>query len=227
MDTAIGTGLSGTITLNTDGSFVYVPAMLFIGQDVGTYTVCDPGSSCSTATLTITVSAAPPTTDELYLSSTSLTGSTFGFDAAPAAVQNPEPDVDNDTKPGWTLRKDDQPLVWVHPVSVNTNLSGPVTLDLLSTRKNFESDKRISLAATLLICDAGGANCSTLLQRSWTFDPWNVAGANTWTERQLTLGSLSTSVSAGRELRLVVDVTDDTLWIATSGGRPSSLLLSL
>ncbi len=217
---------TGTITLASNGAFLYIPAPLFTGQDVRTYTACDPGNSCSTATITITVSAAPPATDELYLSSTPLAGSTFGFDTAPAAVQNPEPDVDSDSKPGWTLKKDDQPLVWVHPVSVNTNLSGPVTLDLFSTRKNFESDKRISLAATLLVCDAGGANCSTLLQRSWTFDPWNVGGANTWTERQLVLGSLSTTIASGREIRLIVDVTHDTLWIALSGDRPSSLLLS-
>ncbi len=205
---------------------LYIPAPFFTGQDVRTYTVCDPGNSCSTATLTITVSAAPSTTDELYLSSTPLGGSTYGFDTAPAAVQNPEPDVDSDTKPGLTLKKDDPPLVWVHPVPVNTTLSGPVTLDLFSTRHDFENNKRISLAATLLVCDAGGLNCSTLLQRSWTFDPWNVGGASTWTERQLGLGSLSTSVIAGRELRLVIDVTHDTLWIAMSGSRPSSLVLS-
>ncbi len=48
---------NGTLALNANGSFVYVPKPDFNGSDVFTYRVCDPGSACDTGTVTITVTA--------------------------------------------------------------------------------------------------------------------------------------------------------------------------
>tara|TARA_R110000796_G_scaffold250788_2_gene380546 strand:+ start:38196 stop:39560 length:1365 start_codon:yes stop_codon:yes gene_type:complete len=54
-------GSSGTITINTNGSIAYTPALDFIGDDSFTYTICDddiPNSTCSTATITISILSA-------------------------------------------------------------------------------------------------------------------------------------------------------------------------
>ena len=47
----------GTLTLNEDGSFIYVPEVGYTGEDSFTYTVCDDGSpsACTTGTATLTV----------------------------------------------------------------------------------------------------------------------------------------------------------------------------
>jgi len=52
------TNTTGTVTLNNDGSIIYTPVIGFVGEDSFTYTICDddmPLSTCSTATVTITV----------------------------------------------------------------------------------------------------------------------------------------------------------------------------
>ena len=48
---------NGTLTLNTDGSFSYVPNANFVGSDSFTYKANDGTASSNTATVTITVSA--------------------------------------------------------------------------------------------------------------------------------------------------------------------------
>lgn len=46
---------NGTLVFNADGTFTYTPNAGFIGTDVFTYTACDPGSLCTTGTVTINV----------------------------------------------------------------------------------------------------------------------------------------------------------------------------
>ena len=52
----------GTVSVNPDGSFVYTPAMGYVGADSFTYTISNGngmfGTGSSTATVTITVNAA-------------------------------------------------------------------------------------------------------------------------------------------------------------------------
>ncbi len=47
----------GTLTINEDGSFIYVPEVGYTGEDSFTYSVCDDGSpsACTTGTATLTV----------------------------------------------------------------------------------------------------------------------------------------------------------------------------
>ena len=52
---------SGTLTLNSDGSFSYTPDAGFTGTDAFTYTATDGVSESTPATATITVTAAPVT----------------------------------------------------------------------------------------------------------------------------------------------------------------------
>ncbi len=51
---------NGTVTLIGD-SFVYTPETGFSGTDTFTYTICDQNAACSTATVTIVVSAQADT----------------------------------------------------------------------------------------------------------------------------------------------------------------------
>lgn len=52
------TATDGTVVLNSDGSFTYVPNPNFHGTDSFTYTVCDGNGGIATATVTITVEAS-------------------------------------------------------------------------------------------------------------------------------------------------------------------------
>ncbi|MCC1485691.1 Ig-like domain-containing protein, partial [Winogradskyella immobilis] len=63
------TGTVGTVTDNGDGTFDYVPAPGFSGEDTFTYTICDddtPTATCDTATVTVTVTdeGAPDAIDD-------------------------------------------------------------------------------------------------------------------------------------------------------------------
>ncbi len=56
--TLINNVTNGTLTLNADGTYTYIPAPNFVGEDSFTYEVCDdatPTPACATATVFITV----------------------------------------------------------------------------------------------------------------------------------------------------------------------------
>jgi hypothetical protein len=186
----------------------------------------------TTTTIAPTTTAAPTTlppppgnAQTLYMTASG--GSTFALAASAPAIVNPEPDADNDGKPGLTIAKDaHNGVAWVTQLTSDTHLNGPVIIDLFSTVRNFSSDQG-RLAATVVVCDASGNNCAGLVQGQWTFKPWDVGGAGTWTERQLTVGTVDTIVRAGSQLRLVLTASDRDLWIAISGARPSSLRLPI
>ena len=61
---------NGTVTVNTTGTFTYVPNANFNGTDTFTYTLCDIDNDCSTATATITITAvndAPTAVNDAYV----------------------------------------------------------------------------------------------------------------------------------------------------------------
>ena len=51
----------GALTLNPDGSFIYVPAAGYFGPDTFTYRDSDGAATSNTATVSLTVAATPPT----------------------------------------------------------------------------------------------------------------------------------------------------------------------
>ncbi len=65
----LATGPShGTLTLNTNGSFTYVPTSGYSGTDSFTYAASD-GTASSSATVAITINQAPPQTDTVTITS--------------------------------------------------------------------------------------------------------------------------------------------------------------
>ena len=184
-------------------------------------------AAVTTTTAPVTTTTAPPApanTQTLFMTGA---GGAYSLTATSPPAANPEPDADNDGKPGLTIAKDGHGgVAWASQVTAETHLNGPVTADLFSAIRNFSSDQA-TLAAQVLVCDAAGSNCASLIEGQWTFKPWNVGAASTWTERQLTIGTVDTVVPAGSQLRLVLTASDRDLWIAISGDRPSSLRLTI
>jgi gliding motility-associated-like protein len=77
---------NGTLTLNSDGTFTYVPNVDFIGTDTFTYIACDPSLACDVAEVTISVqpeNTAPNAEDDDYvlLEDASLTDDVSGNDS--------------------------------------------------------------------------------------------------------------------------------------------------
>lgn len=238
-DTTLGGATTTTTATDTPGVLETVPtvptATTAAPPTTRPPTTPPPTTERTTATtIAATTTTAPPTTtvppgpaDTQRLFMTAIGGSQYSFSASSPPAVDPEPDADNDGKPGVTIAKDSHDgVVWTNQFTSNIHLDGPVTVDLFSTIRNFSSD-RGTLVAKLLVCDATGTNCTTLLQRQWTFKPWNVGDVATWTERRLALGTIDRIVPAGSQLRLVLTATDRDLWIAISGDRPSSLQLTI
>ena len=83
----------GTLTYNSDGSFVYTPSTSYHGDDSFTYTVDDGYGASAEATVTIEVNAVPAVVDDTY--SVDEDG-TLTKDAT-AGVLNNDSDADSDT----------------------------------------------------------------------------------------------------------------------------------
>jgi len=84
----------GTVTLNSDGSFLYVPAANYNGSDSFTYKANDGTSASNVATVTITIAAVPDppvAVDDSYTTNEDTTLVLFG----PAVLGN-DSDVDGD-----------------------------------------------------------------------------------------------------------------------------------
>jgi VCBS repeat-containing protein len=85
----------GAVTLNSDGSFTYTPTLGFAGADAFTYVASDGAASGPSTTVTVTVTARPPTsTADTYADRA---GQTLAVNSAGGVLAN---DVDNN---GLTL----------------------------------------------------------------------------------------------------------------------------
>jgi VCBS repeat-containing protein len=80
----------GAVTLNSDGSFTYTPTLGFAGADAFTYVASDGAASGPSTTVTVTVTARPPTsTADTYADRA---GQTLAVNSAGGVLAN---DVDN------------------------------------------------------------------------------------------------------------------------------------
>ena len=189
-------------------------------------TVATTVAATTTTAPATTTTTAPPTqgnTESLFMTANG--GGPYLLTSSSPPAANPEPDADNDGKPGLTVAKDGhRGVTWVSQVVADTHLNGAVVIDLFSTTKDFSSEQA-TLAAQVLVCDATGNNCASVIQGQWSFKPWDIG--RTWTERQLSIGTIDTVVPSGSQLRLVLTASDRDLWVAISGDRPSSLRLTI
>ncbi|HJU49050.1 MAG TPA: Ig-like domain-containing protein [Gaiellaceae bacterium] len=224
---------NGSLSLSTDGSFTYTPNVGFSGTDTFTYKVTD-GALVDVGTVTITVSATP------VLSSTFFFTPTGGPDiwdlsASPPPAATPVPDYEGDGNPGLTVEKSDGKLTvllglnrrreWVYPVTTPLVLNGPVSVELWSVLADFEINHDAHPHIYLFDCAAGGSGCVQLAANDIHVNDWNTSP--TWMQHVFTVGSVSRTIVAGRELRLRLLVGHRDIWLAMTASYPSALHVTL
>ncbi len=134
---------NGTLTLNSDGTYTYIPDTDFNGTDSFTYTVCDADGDCSTATVTITVIAPnniPVAVDDM--------------------INVDEDNVLSDNVYSNDTGLDDNPITFTLTTDVT---NGTLTLDSDGTYtytpdENFNGEDSFSYT----VCDTDG-DCSTAM----------------------------------------------------------------
>ncbi|WBX72064.1 tandem-95 repeat protein [Tenacibaculum retecalamus] len=94
----VGNPTNGTVTINSDGTYVYTPNPGFVGEDSFTYTICDDGTpqACDTATVTITVTETN-TENNLYAIDDAFNGDEDGVISGDLLSNDFDPEGDNIT----------------------------------------------------------------------------------------------------------------------------------
>ena len=217
----------GTLILGTDGGFTYTPNTGFVGTDTFTYQLNDSTGLTATTTVTITVDSGL-SAGRLYLGTTPASG-TWNMTVTAPANATPEPDHDLDGNPGLTIAKVGAlaTKTWIRNISGSPlALNGPATLELWSTIAGFQANKDGRPDITLYDCDALGLGCVTLDHTSVHINHYN-GGIADWVKVDISLGNISHTFLAGRQLRLQIQQGLNDLWIAASGTRPSRLTYTL
>jgi hypothetical protein len=225
---------SGTLTLSADGSFTYTPNGGFAGTDTFTYRVEDGTGSTADGVVTITV-AATITSATLYMYPTGSSADVWDLLTAPAPAAAPVPDHDGDGDPGLFIKSsdgdedNDDPREyhdWSYAVAAPLVLDGPVKLQLWSTIRDFKTGKKGHPHIYLYDCDGAGGSCVKLAQTDIHVDNWNSV-ANSWAGHELTIGSVTRTITAGRTLRVRLLFGHEDLWVALTAGYPSALVVTL
>ena len=224
---------NGAVALGVDGSFTYTPDPGFSGGDQFVYRITDPGGLPSTATVELTID------DGLVAATYYLGDSGRGVDdydlaLSPPPASTPVFDADGDGDPGLTIKDTNNGLgetnpekyqYWTLPASgTSLSLDGPVTVDLWSSIKDFDDDHEGRVQ--IWLHDCLGVSCTLLASTDVYHDPWN-DGVADWKHREIPLGSVTTDVVAGHELRLRVQFDEKDTWVAMTVDHPSALRLTM
>ncbi len=224
---------NGLALVLADGSFVYTPNPLFIGTDSFTYQVDDGTGRSATGLVTITVNSTIASST-LYLQPTGPSADLWDITATTPPSAAPVPDHDADGDPGLTIKHGDgkesitdgsKYQIWRYVLPAPLQLDGPVTLRLWSTVEDFDTGKSAHPYAYLYDCAGGGASCTKIAESEVHFNNWNGSTAN-WVYHEITVGSVTRSIAAGRELRLRLLNGHNDLWIPLTAAYPSSLLIT-
>ncbi len=219
----------GTLTLNADGSLTYTPDPGFSGTDSFVYEIDDGTARTDTATMTITVNAAASL---LYLGTSGASSEEWDFTTTAPAAASPVPDFDGDGDPGLTIKassgNESEPDLlkrqeWTHVTATPLNLTGTLKLGLWATAKDFEDETQAHPYLYFYDCAPGGTGCVSFHQADIHFDEWSEDGG--WTYRELNLGSVSYTVPAGRELRMLMLHGHEDYWFAMTLAYPSRPIL--
>lgn len=220
---------SGSLTLAADGSFTYTPNAAFVGTDSFTYRIDDGTGRTAGGLVTITVDSTV-TGSTLYLQSAGPSADVWDISTTAPAAASPVPDYDADGEQGLTIKSSDgdennsdsrEYQIWRYVLPSSTVLNGPVRLQLWSTTELFEVGKAVHPHIYLYDCGSGGGSCVVIAQSDIHIDDWNLLPA--WTYRELTIGSVSRTIAAGRELRVRLLVQHRDIWVAMTAAYPSAL----
>jgi hypothetical protein len=138
------------------------------------------------------------------------------------------PDYDSDFQPGLTIKSGNghdfgdarKSQTWRFPFPGGAVLNGPVTLHLWSSGSGFAG-----MYAYLYDYTAGGS-CTQIASGSLQTHNWFGLGGG-FAEHDVTVGSVSRTVTAGHELRIGLYVSSGDQWVAMTAAFPSSLELSI
>lgn len=225
---------SGTLTLGSDGSFTYTPAVGFVGAVSFVYEIHDGTGLSDQATVTIAVDSG--LTDlGYYLGTTGPSVDSWLFSLIPFGISGPEADHDGDLNPGLTIESSDQKLTetdgakyqtWSFAPTAPLALNGPITLDLWSTAAEFEPTKDVDYSVWLHDCALDGTGCTLLTSTlDVHVDDWN-GGVADWVRRDISLGSVDTTITSGRMLSMRLMFHHHDVWVAASLDRPSRLVVT-
>ncbi len=224
---------NGVVTLGSDGSFVYTPNPGFVGTDSFVYLVDDGHALSATATVTITVNSGV-TAGSFYLGTSGSSATNYALTTTPPPGAAPVPDFDADGDPGLTLKSsggaesETDPRrfhLWTYVAPSPIALDGPVTLDLWSTVEDFDVNKLGNPFVWLYDCAGGGTACVKLAGTELRARVWN--NGPTWTNQMITVGSVTHTIAAGRELRVRLMERRNDLWVAMTAAYPSRLEVTL
>ena len=226
--------VDGTLTYDGGASFTYVPDQAFFGSETFTYRVDDGTGFTADGVVTITVdSAATPST--LYLAGTGPSADVWDMTTTPPAAAFFVPDYDGDGFPGLTIAKSDgnesvadpaKDQTWAYAPPQLLVLNGPVTLQLWSTIASFLSDKDGHPYVYLYDCATGGTSCVKIAENDVHVKRWNGL-IPSWTYREITIGSVSRTLAAGRELRVRLLFREKDLWVAMTAAYPSAVAVTV
>ncbi len=225
---------NGTLVLNADGSFTYTPNAGFSGTDGFTYRVSDGTGRTDDADVTITVSSATSTT-LLYLGTSGRSADVWRLTTTPAPAAVPVPDHDGDGDPGLTIRSSgngdsetdgEKWQAWTtEALATPLVLNGPAVLRLWSSSEDFDPDDASHPHVYLYDCIAGGLGCLRIAQNHVHVQDWN-GGASTWVYHEITVGSVSRTIAAGRELLVRMQTSRNDLWVALTDAHASALAVT-
>ena len=225
---------NGTLILSSDGAFDYTPDPGFVGTDQFTYEVQDGTGRVDQAVVTVTVDSGI-TALGYYLGTSGSDADNWSFSPTPVGIPGPEPDHDGDGKAGLTISSSNQSLTetdgdkyqsWSLTTSAPLPLNGPLTVDLWSTAAEFSTSQAIDYSIWLHDCAGDGTGCVLLASAlDVHINNWNNGTAD-WVERNITFGSVDTTIASGRLLRMRLMFHHKDVWVAASADRPSQLVLT-
>jgi hypothetical protein len=215
----------------TAGSVRYTPDAGYHGGDSFRYTVSDGRGGTDSAQVTVTVTPAPVTPSTLYLRGGSSQLTTPMTAAAPTEGAT---DWDRDGHPGLTIKSSDlratEPdthkfQTWSYSVPAGgLSLHGPMSLSVWSSPR-FRKGQDVDYSAWVYDCDDHGSTCRLLTSvvkvhvKKWST-------TTTWERRTVPLGTVSTSLAAGRTLRVRLAFGKSDIWLPLDQAHPSSLTFS-
>ena len=206
----------------------YTPDAGYHGADGFRYTVSDGRGGTDTAQVTVTVTAAPVIPSTLYLRGGSSVLTTPMTTAAPTEAAT---DWDHDGHPGLTIKSSDLKATepdpnkfqtWSYTVpSAGLSLHGPMSLSLWSSPR-FKKGQDVDYSAWVYSCNGLGGGCQLLTSVVKAHvTKWSTT--TTWERRTVSLGSVSTTMAAGRTLRVRLAFGKSDIWLPLDQAHPSSL----